>query len=171
MKKGPSSGAGRPSCSAFSMSTENFVSEVVFGPEELTAFTAGDRTSATPGDPALGDTSRIPIITAYCQQALTRAAALLDGPRRPRDLQTALPDAPRVLLSNVYGWFNRIEKGLMGSRTGPCGSHTMAPGSRGARQPRDRKPIKNQVDASFIRSGEILQKYSPPQSTSYAISP
>ena len=52
--------------------------------------------------------------TAYRQQALACAAALADGPRRPRDLKSTLPDASRILLSNVYGWFTRIERGVYG---------------------------------------------------------
>jgi hypothetical protein len=66
------------------------------------------------GDPALGGSSRHPIMTAYRQQALACATALTDGPRRPRDLKTAMPHAPRILLSNVYGWFVRVERGLYG---------------------------------------------------------
>jgi hypothetical protein len=53
-------------------------------------------------------------MTAYRQQALACATALTDGPRRPRDLKTAMPDAPRILLSNVYGWFVRVERGVYG---------------------------------------------------------
>ena len=66
------------------------------------------------GDPATGGSSRHPIMTAYRQQALACAAALADGPRRPRDLKTALPDASRIMLSNVYGWFVRVERGVYG---------------------------------------------------------
>ena len=66
------------------------------------------------GDPALGGSSRQPIMTAYRQQALACAAALAEGPRRPRDLKAAQPDASRILLSNVYGWFVRVERGVYG---------------------------------------------------------
>ena len=48
------------------------------------------------------------------KQALACATALTEGPRRPRDLKTAMPDAPKILLSNVYGWFVRVERGLYG---------------------------------------------------------
>ena len=51
-------------------------------------------------------------MTAYRQQALACAAALSAGPRRPRDVKTAVPDAPKILLRNVYGWFVRVERGL-----------------------------------------------------------
>jgi hypothetical protein len=64
------------------------------------------------GDPAIGGGSRSPIMTAYRQQALACAAALSHGPRRPRDLKPAVPDAPKILLGNVYGWFVRIERGI-----------------------------------------------------------
>jgi hypothetical protein len=63
------------------------------------------------GDPALGGSTRAPIMTAYRQQALACAAALLEAPRRPRDLKSAFPDAPKILKRNVYGWFIRIERG------------------------------------------------------------
>ncbi len=39
------------------------------------------------GDPVLGGSTRAPIMTAYRQQALACAAALLQGPRRVRDLR------------------------------------------------------------------------------------
>jgi hypothetical protein len=66
------------------------------------------------GDPAVGGGTRTPIMTAYRQQALTIAAALHAGPRRPRDIKLVAPDAPKILLHNVYGWFTRIERGLYG---------------------------------------------------------
>jgi hypothetical protein len=64
------------------------------------------------GDPARGGSTRQPIMTAYRQQALACAAALQWGPARPRDLKSILPDAPKILLGNVYGWFVRIERGV-----------------------------------------------------------
>jgi len=64
------------------------------------------------GDPVLGGGSRSPIMTAYRQQALACAAALSAGPLRPRDIKAAVPDAPKILLRNVYGWFVRVERGL-----------------------------------------------------------
>jgi hypothetical protein len=53
-----------------------------------------------------------PIMTAYRQQALLCAAALSQAPARPRDLKTIAPDAPKILLGNVYGWFVRVERGV-----------------------------------------------------------
>ena len=64
------------------------------------------------GDPATGGITRQPIMTAYRQQALACAAALQWGPTRPRDLKPTLPDAPKILLGNVYGWFVRVERGV-----------------------------------------------------------
>jgi hypothetical protein len=64
------------------------------------------------GDPAMGGATRQPLMTAYRQQALQCAAALALAPGRPRDLKGAAPDAPKILLRNVYGWFVRLERGL-----------------------------------------------------------
>jgi hypothetical protein len=64
------------------------------------------------GDPVAGGGSRAPIMTAYRQRALVCAFAMTDGPRRPRDLKGAVPDAPAILLRNVYGWFAHADRGL-----------------------------------------------------------
>lgn len=64
------------------------------------------------GDPVAGGGSRVPIMTAYRQQALACAAALADGPQRPRDLKPAIADAPKILRHNVYGWFARAARGV-----------------------------------------------------------
>ncbi|MGA7808174.1 DUF2161 domain-containing phosphodiesterase [Bradyrhizobium sp.] len=64
------------------------------------------------GDPAMGGSTRAPIMTAYRQQALACAAALSRGPQRVRDLRPAIPDAGKILLHNVYGWFDRTERGV-----------------------------------------------------------
>lgn len=53
-------------------------------------------------------------MTAYRQRALACAAALQEGHLRPRDLRPAAADAARILLSNVYGWFERVDRGLYG---------------------------------------------------------
>ncbi|MBR1175965.1 hypothetical protein JQ617_18565 [Bradyrhizobium sp. KB893862 SZCCT0404] len=66
------------------------------------------------GDPALGGSTRAPIMTAYRQQALACAAALAVGPQRVRDLRERCPDAGKILLNNVYGWFERAERGIYG---------------------------------------------------------
>jgi hypothetical protein len=64
------------------------------------------------GDPVAGGGSRAPIMTAYRQEALACAAALTHGPKRPRDLKPAMPNAPKILLHNVYDWFVRIDRGV-----------------------------------------------------------
>jgi hypothetical protein len=64
------------------------------------------------GDPAAGGSTRQPIMTAYRQQALALAAALAQAPGRPRDLKGRIPDAPKILLRNVYGWFVRVDRGV-----------------------------------------------------------
>ncbi|MEO8319931.1 MAG: DUF2161 family putative PD-(D/E)XK-type phosphodiesterase [Bradyrhizobium sp.] len=64
------------------------------------------------GDPAMGGSTRAPIMTAYRQQALACASALSAGPRRVKDLRPEIPDAGKILLHNVYGWFDRAERGI-----------------------------------------------------------
>ena len=64
------------------------------------------------GDPSPGGSTRQPVMTAYRQQALACAALLQAGPGRVRDLRTIVPEAGRILLRNVYGWFERSERGV-----------------------------------------------------------
>ncbi len=66
------------------------------------------------GDPATGGSTRQPIMTAYRQEALGCAAVLAQGPARPRDLKLLLPDAAKILQRNVYGWFERVDRGVYG---------------------------------------------------------
>ena len=35
-----------------------------------------------------------------------------EGPKRPRDLKDASPRAGKILLHNVYGWFERAGRGV-----------------------------------------------------------
>ena len=51
-------------------------------------------------------------MTAYRQQALVCAAMLQAGPARPRNLRTVAPEAGRILLRNVYCWFEPTERGV-----------------------------------------------------------
>ena len=51
-------------------------------------------------------------MTAYRQQALACASALSGGPRPVRDLRKQVPEAGKILLNNVYGWFRRTERGV-----------------------------------------------------------
>jgi hypothetical protein len=64
------------------------------------------------GDPTAGGGSRQPIMTAYRQQALACASALASGSQRVRDLRQSVPNAPKILQGNVYGWFVREERGI-----------------------------------------------------------
>ena len=66
------------------------------------------------GDPIMGGSTRTPQMTAYCQQALAMANSLAGTPGRPRDLRILAPDAAKILQGNVYGWFERIGRGLYG---------------------------------------------------------
>jgi hypothetical protein len=64
------------------------------------------------GDPAAGGATKVPIMTAYRQQALLCAALLENGPCRTSQVKAAVPDGPKILLHNVYGWFDRVERGV-----------------------------------------------------------
>src|SRR4051794_15422732 len=64
------------------------------------------------GDPSPGGSTRQPVMTAYRQRSLACAALLRDGPGRSRDLRVVAPDSGAILLRNVYGWFERAERGV-----------------------------------------------------------
>ena len=64
------------------------------------------------GDPTLGGSTRLPIMTAYRQQALACVSALEHGPLRVRDVTKSVPDAPKILQSNFHGWFERVTRGV-----------------------------------------------------------
>jgi hypothetical protein len=66
------------------------------------------------GHPVVGGSTRTPQMTAYRQQALAVANVLGSTPSRPRDLRIVAPDVAKILRRNVYGWFERIERGLYG---------------------------------------------------------
>jgi hypothetical protein len=66
------------------------------------------------GDPVAGGSTRVPQMTAYRQQALACAAAMVEGPRRPRDLKPVVPDVSKILKGNVYDWFVRVDHGIYG---------------------------------------------------------
>jgi hypothetical protein len=66
------------------------------------------------GDANVGGAARVPIVTAYRQDALRCARVLaLCGPMRIGALRATagVPGAARILQRNVYGWFTRIERG------------------------------------------------------------
>jgi hypothetical protein len=68
------------------------------------------------GDPNLGGQAmRAPLMTAYRQQALRCAELLvLNGPMKLAALRAAadVPNAASILQSDVYGWFERVERGV-----------------------------------------------------------
>lgn len=68
------------------------------------------------GDPNLGGQAmRAPLMTAYRQEAL-RCAELLaaNGPMKVAALRKACdaPKAAQILQADVYGWFERVERGV-----------------------------------------------------------
>ena len=74
-----------------------------------------DEFSRRIGDANTGGAVGVPLVTAYRQDALRCARALaLGGPMRVGALRAAaeVPRAAHILQSNVYGWFNRIERGI-----------------------------------------------------------
>lgn len=69
------------------------------------------------GDPNTGGVTRRPIVTAYRQSALACAAHLgRNGATKAAAVAaaTALPKAAQILQRDVYGWFQRIERGVYG---------------------------------------------------------
>jgi hypothetical protein len=67
------------------------------------------------GDHNRGGSARTPIVTAYREEAL-RCAALLErqGPMKVAELRrlAEAPSAGRILLQDVYGWFERRGRGV-----------------------------------------------------------
>lgn len=68
------------------------------------------------GDPNLGGLAmRAPLMTAYRQQALRCAELLaLNGPMKLAAMRAAadVPNVASILQSDVYGWFERVERGV-----------------------------------------------------------
>jgi hypothetical protein len=65
------------------------------------------------GDPNRGGITRTPIVTAYRQEALRCAMLIERGGRASLKAlrETGLvPNAPRILQRDVYGWFRRLER-------------------------------------------------------------
>jgi len=66
------------------------------------------------GDPMTGGSTRVPVMTAYRQQALRCARLLEAGPMTPREMRALAADVPNagpILRDDVYGWFERIARG------------------------------------------------------------
>jgi hypothetical protein len=76
------------------------------------------------GDPAVGGSTRTPLMTAYRQQALGCAAVLASGPLKMREIRASVPEAGKILQGNVYGWFERVERGVYGLT--PAGLEALA---------------------------------------------
>jgi hypothetical protein len=73
-----------------------------------------DEFSRRVGDANVGGAVGVPLVTAYRQDALRCARVLaLGGPMRLGALRSAadVPRAASILQRNVYGWFDRIERG------------------------------------------------------------
>jgi len=67
------------------------------------------------GDPNVGGVTRTGIVTAYRQEALRCAQVLRrDGRASPAQLraEARAPRAGSILLDDVYGWFQRTERGV-----------------------------------------------------------
>jgi hypothetical protein len=65
------------------------------------------------GDMNVGGRARVPILTAYRQDALRLARALMTGPLPLAELRamTGVAEAAPILQRNVYGWFARLRRG------------------------------------------------------------
>jgi hypothetical protein len=69
------------------------------------------------GDPNVGGSTRTPLMTAYRQDALKCASYLkTNGPTRIRDVKaaTTVDRAAAIFRDNVYGWFEKVERGVYG---------------------------------------------------------
>jgi hypothetical protein len=55
-------------------------------------------------------------MTAYRQEAVRCAALLAAGPMSLRAMRASgeVPNAGRIVRDNVYGWFERVDRGVYG---------------------------------------------------------
>ncbi len=83
------------------------------------------------GDPTPGGATRVPIMTAYRQEATRIADVLAVGPASVAALRVAAaaPNAGRILARDPYGWFERVERGTYRLRDGPTGAPPVPPPS------------------------------------------
>jgi hypothetical protein len=73
--------------------------------------------NARSGDPNIGGSTRKPLMTAYRQDALKCAAHLkANGPTKISVVKaaTSVDRAPAIFRDNVYGWFEKTERGVYG---------------------------------------------------------
>lgn len=78
------------------------------------------------GDPNIGGANKRPVMTAYRQDALRCAHHLhLHGPTKVAAIKaaTGVDKTPRILQSDVYGWFERVERGIYALT--PAGEHAL----------------------------------------------
>lgn len=80
--------------------------------------------AARRGDPSPGGTGGTPVMTAYRQDALACARLLHAGPLSTRSLVAATPRATAIVSRNVYGWFERVSRGIY--RLTPGGHQALA---------------------------------------------
>jgi hypothetical protein len=67
------------------------------------------------GDPNHGGSStRVPMMTAYRQEALRCAELLKAGAMKVAEMRAAadVPNASKILQRDYYGWFERLERGV-----------------------------------------------------------
>lgn len=67
------------------------------------------------GDPNTGGSTRVKLVTAYRQEALRVASVLAArGPCSPKILRVdaEAPKAGSILHDDVYGWFERVQRGV-----------------------------------------------------------
>jgi len=67
------------------------------------------------GDPNLGGSTRVTLVTAYRQDAILCARHLAQsGPSRGADVAkaTGVARATRMMADDHYGWFERVERGI-----------------------------------------------------------
>lgn len=67
------------------------------------------------GDPNRGGSStRVPMMTAYRQEALRCAELLKAGSMKIADMRAAgdVPNASKIMQRDYYGWFERLERGV-----------------------------------------------------------
>ena len=93
------------------------------------------------GDPTPGGSAKVPVMTAYRQGALACAAAMADGPKRPRDLRPLVATAASMLRRNVYGWFHRVDHGLYGLTEAGHAALQRWPQRPGGRAPEMSEPV------------------------------
>lgn len=70
--------------------------------------------SARSGDYNVGGSTKRPLVTAYREKALRVAAVLQQGSNRPAKVRdkSGVGETAAILQRNVYGWFERIERGI-----------------------------------------------------------